>query len=177
MGPVRFLLLTVTSLALLAIRSPAEAGWWFGQESRQDKSGLDFNRGYDVNTVTTVSGTASSLPSAIDKGPMMIEVKSGSETVTLCLGPKTFWESKGIAVRLNDELTAKGSKAQGEDGRTYLMVQTLANKSAGTQVTLRSERGDPAWSGRNAGSGRFGGGMRYQGGGMMRGGGGGGMRR
>ncbi len=177
MGPGRLMILTVLFLSLPAMRSPAEAGWWFGQESQQDKSGLDFNRGYDVNTVTTVSGTAVSLPHAVDKGPMMIEVKSGSEAVILCVGPKSFWEAKGIPVRLNDELSAKGSKAQGEDGRTYLMVQSLANKSAGTQLELRNEKGMPAWSGRNAGSGRSGGGMRYQGGGMMRGGGGGGMRR
>lgn len=176
MGPVRLLLLTVASLALLAVHSPAQAGWWFGQESQQDKSGLDFNRGYDVNTVTTVSGTTISLPHANDQGPMMIEVKSGSDAVILCVGPKTFWEAKGIPVRLNDELSAKGSKAQGGDGSTYLMVQTLENRSTGTRMELRSEKGEPAWSGRNARSGRLGGGMRYQGGGMMRGGGGG-MRR
>ncbi len=177
MRPSPLLILALLFPAVLAVHSPVEAGWWFGQESQQEKSGLDFNRGYDVNTVTTVAGTAVSLPHAVDKGPMMIEMKSGSDGVILCVGPKSFWEAKGIPVRLNDELSAKGSRAQGEDGRTYLMVQTLTNKSSGAQVELRNDKGVPAWSGRNAGSGRSGGGMRYQGGGMMRGGGGGGMRR
>ena len=70
-------------------------------------------------------------------------------------------------------MTAKGSKAQGKDGKSYLLVQKLTNKTAASQVVLRNERGGPPWMGKNA-SGMMptgpAGGM-GAGGGMMKGGG------
>lgn len=157
----------------------AFAGFGFGSDDT-GKSGLDLNRGYDINTVTTVSGKVVSLPRPIEKEHVIIEIRSGSDSVNICVGPNTFWETKGIPVKLTDELSVKGSIAQGQDGVTYLMAQRLINKTTGSQVELRNEKGMPAWSGRTMNSMRSGrpeGGMRFQGGGMMRGGGGGMMRR
>lgn len=145
----------------------------FGSDDK-GKSGLDFNKGYDINTVATVSGRAASPPREGDRGQLFLEVRSGNGPVEVSLGPGSFWEKKGIPIRPNDEITVKGSKAQGQDGKTYLLTQKLVNKTTGSELELRSEKGDPVWSGRGsagAGQGRFGGGM-FQGGGMMRGGGG-----
>ena len=151
---------------------------FFGSDDK-GKSGLDFNRGYDVNTVSTVSGRAVSLPHPGEKGNVLIEIKSGNETFNLSVGPGSYWGKKGIAINLNDELAVKGSKAQGLDGKSYVLTQKLVNRTTGAQVELRSENGEPAWSGRDMNSmpERPAGGMRGQGGGMMRGGGGGMMRR
>ena len=159
----------------------AFAGFGFGGDDL-GKSGLDFNKGYDVNTVTTVSGKVASSPRTDEKEHVFVNVKSGGETISLSLGPKSYWENKGIPLHPNDDITAKGSKAQGKDGITYLMVQKLTNKTTGSQMGLRNDRGGPAWSGRNAGGmgGRWHGRWRYGrrwygrrlGGGM----GGGGMR-
>lgn len=143
----------------------------FGSDDK-GKSGLDFNRGYDINTVATVSGRVTSLPHEGDRGQFLLEIRAGSESVNVSLGPGSFWEKKGIQVRLNDEITAKGSKAQGEDGKSYLLTQKLVNRTTGAQIELRSERGDPAWLGRGLGQERSSGGMMFQGGGMMRSGGG-----
>jgi hypothetical protein len=150
----------------------AFAGFSFGGGDL-GKSGLDFNKGYDVNTVTTVSGKVASSPRTDEKEHVFVNVKSGGETISLSLGPKSYWESKGIPLHPNDDITAKGSKAQGKDGITYLLVQKLTNKTTGSQMGLRNDRGGPAWSGQNGG-GMGGGGM---GGGGMGGGGmgGGGM--
>jgi hypothetical protein len=147
----------------------AFAGFGFGGDDL-GKSGLDFSKGYDVNTVKTVTGRVVSSPHAGEKEHVFVDVKSGGEIISLSLGPKSFWEEKEIPLRPNDDISAKGSKAQGKDGKTYLMVQKLTNKTTGSQVALRDDRGGPDWSGRNAG-GMPGGGM-MQGGGMMRGGGG-----
>ena len=153
--------------------SPAFAGFGFGGNDL-GKSGLDFNKGYDVNTVTTVTGRVVSSPQTGEKEHVFVEVKAGGETISLNLGPKSFWENKAIPLHPNDDITAKGSKAEGKDGRTYLMVQKLTNKTTGSQMALRNDRGGPAWSGmmsNGPGGGMMqGGGM--QGGGMMRGGGG-----
>lgn len=154
------------------------AGFWFGSDDG-GKSGLDFNRGYDVNTVIAVTGRVVSLPQAGEQGQMVVEVRAGSETVAVTLGPKSFWEKKEFALRLDDEVIAKGSKAQGKDGRHYLLTQRLTNKTTSAQIDLRNDKGVPGWLGRSAGGSMSGrpGGMMRGGGGMMRGGGGGMMRR
>lgn len=152
----------------------------FFDSDDKGKSGLDFSGGYDINTVSTMSGQVVSLPHSGEKGNIIVEIKSGNQTLNICVGPESFWEKKGFAITLNDELTVKGSKAQGKDGKSYVLAQKLVNRTTGAQMDLRSEKGEPAWSGRNLGSMRNespAGGMRNQGGGMMRSGGGGMMRR
>jgi hypothetical protein len=153
------------------------AGFWFGSDDT-GKSGLDFSRGYDINTVTVVTGRVASLPQPGEQGQIVTEVRSGSETITVSLGPRTFWEKQQLQLRVNDEVTVKGSKAQGKDGKTYLLAQRVANRTTSTQVDLRDDKGVPAWLGGNRGgsmSDRIDGGM-SRGGSMMRGGGGGMMR-
>jgi hypothetical protein len=149
------------------------AGFW-GSEDR-GKSGLDFNRGYDANTVSTMSGRAVSLPHPGENENIIVEIRSGYETLIISVGPEAYWGKKGIAINLNDDINVKGSKAQGKDGKSYMLAQKLVNRTTGAQVELRSEKGEPAWSGRNMNSmksERPTGGMRNQGSGMMRGGGG-----
>lgn len=166
----------ITSAILLncLIATTAFAGFGFGGDEL-GKSGLDFAKGYDVNTVTTVSGHVTSNPQSGEKEQVFTELKVGNETISLSLGPKNVWDRKGFSLRTGDDITVKGSKAQGKDGKTYLLVEKLTNRTTGTQTVLRNERGGPAWLGRNA-SGSMsdttqGGGV-MQGGGMTRGGGG-----
>lgn len=142
------------------------------------KSGLDFNQGYDINTVTTVSGRVASLPHEDQRDNYVFEIKTSAESINICVGPGSFWEKKEIPVRLNDEITAKGSKAQGQDGKLYLLTQKLVNKTTGIQLELRNDKGEPAWSGRSmnvmrperptGGDRQPGGTMMRSGGGMMR---------
>jgi hypothetical protein len=147
---------------------------FFGSDDK-GKSGLDFTSGYDINTVSTVSGRVMSLPHSGEKENVIVEIKSGNELLNVSLGPGSYWEKKGIALNLNDDLSVKGSKAQGHDGKSYVLSQKIVNKTTGAQVDLRNDKGEPAWSVRNTGSTRMespAGGMRNQGGGMMRSGGG-----
>lgn len=147
-------------------------GVGFGEDV--GKSGLDFNQGYDINTVTTVSGRVASLPREDRRDNYVFEIKNGNESINICLGPGSFWEKKEMPVRLNDEITAKGSKAQGQDGKLYLLTQKLVNKTSGTQLELRNDKGEPVWSGRSMNVLRRdlpAGGERQPGGIMMRGGG------
>ena len=148
------------------------AGFGFGGDDL-GKSGLDFSKGYDVNTVTTVSGRVAAAPWTGEKEQVFVDIKAGGDIVSLSIGPKSSWESRQIPLHPNDDIIAKGSKAQGKDGKTYLLVQKLTNRTTGSQLVIRTERGGPEWPGRTAG-GMMGGGP---GGGMMRGAGGGMMRR
>lgn len=160
------LLILMTVLQFMTAES-SRAAFGFGGDDL-GKSGLDFNKGYDLHTVTTITGRVISSPRVDDKGNVLADVKSGDEIVSLSLGTKSFWEKNQISISPNDEITAKGSKAQGKDGQTYLLVQKLTNKTNNAQVTVRSERGNANSSGRG-GSGMM---SNSPAGGMMRGGGG-----
>ena len=160
-----------------ALSGPVCAGFWSSDD--KGKSGLDFNRGYDVNTVSTVSGRVTSPPHQGEKESVIVEIKRGNETLNVSVGPESYWKNKGIAIHVNDELSVKGSRAQGQDGKSYLLARKLVNRTTGAQLDLRNENGEPAWSGRNggiSGPADSAGGMRNQDGGMMRSGGGGMMR-
>lgn len=170
----RFFLIVIFTLMLNSLLIGTVFAGFFGSDEK-GKSGLDFNSGYDINTVTTRSGRAASQPHSGEKEQIIIDLKSGNEVLSISAGPASYWEKRGIAINLNDDLTVKGSKAQGQDGKSYILAQKLVNKTTGAQIELRNANGEPAWSGRNSGSTRMespGGGMRNQGGGMMRSGGG-----
>ena len=170
----RFFSIIIWAVILNSLLTGTACAGFFGSDDT-GKSGLDFTRGYDVNTVSTMSGRVVSLPHTGEKEHVIVEIKSDNQTVTISVGPGSYWEKKGIAINLNDDLSVKGSKAQGKDGKSYVLAQKLVNRTTGVLVELRSEKGDPAWSGRNAGSTRtesHAGGMRNQGGGMLRSGGG-----
>ena len=170
----RFFSIIIWAIVLNCLLVGTVFAGFFGSDDK-GKSGLDFNRGYDVNTVSTMSGRAVALPHTGEKENTIVEIKNGNETLNICVGPEAYWRKEGIAINLNDEITVKGSKAQGQDGKSYILAQKLVNRTTGAQVELRSEKGEPAWSGRNMngmGSEHPAGGMRNQGSGMMRGGGG-----
>ncbi len=174
MTPGRFSLLCMTAILLNCLLIGTAFAGLFGSDDR-GKSGLDFTGGYDVNTVSTMSGRVVSLPYVGEKENIIVEIKGGNGTINISVGPGSYWKTKGIAVNLNDELTVKGSKAQGKDGKSYVLAQKLVNRATGAQVELRNEKGDPVWSGRDMNSIRSespAGGMKNQGGGMMRSGGG-----
>ncbi len=168
----RIILCAIASFCLQ--QGTAFALFGFGS-SEEGKSGLDFTKGYDINTVTTIRGRVVSLPQPKEHEPTIIEISTGKEKLHVYVGPATFWEKKGIPVRLNDELSVKGSKAQGRDGKVYLLTQSLTNRTTGTKLDLRNDRGEPAWSRGSEHSmhnEHETGGMHHDGHEMMRGGGG-----
>lgn len=176
----RFFLIIIFAIILNCLLIGSVFAGFFGSDDK-GKSGLDFISGYDMNTVTTMSGQVISLPHSGEKENIIVEIKSGNQTVNIAVGPGSYWEKKGIAINLNDDISVKGSKAQGQDGKSYVLAQKLVNKTTGAQVDLRNDKGEPTWSGRNTSSTRMestgsmrdqGGGMMRSGGGMMRGGGG-----
>jgi hypothetical protein len=143
----------------------AMAFWGFGDD--QGKSGLDFEKGYDVNTVTTVRGKVVSLQMADGKGPVTIIVKQGAGTIHVVAAPEWYWSDRGIDINSNDEVEVSGAKAQGKDGNMYIISRKITNLSTGDTVTLRAETGRPAWkTGGHAGRGGGGGMQRRHGGGM-----------
>lgn len=146
----RFFLIIV-ALFVSSWPSSVSAGWWFGKKSAWEKSGLDLSQGYDQNTVISLSGAVVSIDLGGGKDPALAVVQTAAETVTLVLGPRDFWQEKGIPLKPGDSVSVRGSKAQGQDGVVYLMVQTIAKPGKTPndlqETTLRTRIGRPAWAG------------------------------
>lgn len=151
MNPGRFYLLIAMLIILTTIcHERAEAFWGFGDDRNVGKSGLDLERGYDINTVTTVTGRVVSILNPGERDNVMIEINSVNETVTLCVGPALYWDKHGIRINHNDIIEATGSKAQGKDGKIFLLTQKITNQTTGARAVPRSDKGDPAWMGKNS---------------------------
>ncbi len=144
----------------------AFAFWGFGGD--QGKSGLDFEKGYDLNTVTTIRGKVVSVDAGENRGPVTIVVQQSGGRIHAVAAPGWFWSDRGISIKPNDDIQVSGAKAQGKDGNMYIISREITNLSTGKAVTLRSENGRPAWRGGGR-TGRGGGGMQHRFGGGMRG--------
>ena len=167
--PTVLLALFVSILAA----APACAAFGFGSDDSRGKSGLDMNHGYDINTVTTVSGKVIAAPYIIEKEYVAIDIQNEGGTFTICVGPSSYWKSNGVPVAVNDEIVVKGSMAQGQDGKKYLIAQKITDITTGGNLEVRTESGISAWSNRSmGGSGRMNSGTGTRGNTMMRGGGG-----
>ena len=82
MKPGRYSLI-MTLAVILSCMEQGTVFAAFGFGNGEGKSGLDFNSGYDVNTVMTVSGRVASSPSRGEGGHMFVEITTRGETVTL----------------------------------------------------------------------------------------------
>lgn len=146
---------------LVFLNREASAFWW--KDSADAVSGLDVAAGFDVNTITTVVGTVTTMPER--KGQeqhAVMGVAATQGSVTVILGPWSYWEKQTIVITKGQEFTITGSLAQGKDGALYLFAQRLENRITVETVTLRSESGKPVWSGTGSryGPGNRGSGMR-----------------
>lgn len=174
----RAMIVIATLVVIAGAHRDANAFW--GNESKQGASGLDVAAGYDVNTVTTVTGTVITPPARIDEGKhTRLTIATPQGTVTVLLGPWAYWERQGFSVATDQEISVTGSSAQGKDGSLYIFAQKVENKTSGTNITLRSGNGSPLWSRSGSSSGNQGGtysgrdsgaGSGYRGGGMRGGG-------
>ncbi len=146
MAPRRFIILVIMVLFVSTSPVSALAGGWFSKQSPWEKSGLDLQQGYDQNTVISLSGTVARLDLGGETGPALAVIKTDLETVTLVLGPRDFWQEKGIPLSTGDSVYVRGSKAQGRDGVVYLMVESIKKTGDVSEVSLRDRIGRPVWS-------------------------------
>lgn len=136
----------IVMVVILGVVSREASAFW-GDDSADTASGLNVAAGFDVNTITTVTGTVVAPPER--KGQeqhTVMSVATGQGSVTVVLGPWGYWEKQAIGIAKNQRLAIVGSLAQGKDGALYVFAQRLENRSTGETVTLRSESGTPLWS-------------------------------
>lgn len=139
-------------LLALAFLGPvsAHASWWNGDADKRD---LNLDSGYDVNTVSTVSGKVVAIYLDGPQPHALVALEAGEGLFSVVLGPRDYWAKNGIDLKIGDRVTVRGSKAQGEDGVVFIFAQWLSEDSLGQKAVLRSESGRPVWAG---GGNRFG---------------------
>jgi len=167
-GIQRFYILIAAAALLLVLGGTADAFWGFGDSGQQDKSGLDLEQGYDRNTVVKISGPVAVPPRPLAGGLIAVDLNLPGEQIVVVLGPDWYLQDDNLDWKIGDQVTVRGSLAQGKDGRAYLLSQQITTPG-GTTIELRGQNGRPSWSGGFRG-GQHGGGA---GGQVQRGGAGG----
>jgi hypothetical protein len=145
-GIQRFYTLIAASALLLVFWGTADAFWGFGDTRGADNSGLDLERGYDRNTVVKVGGSVAVPPRPLAGGLVAFEMNLPNERIVVVLGPAWYLQDDNLDWKIGDQVTVRGSLAQGKDGRTYLLSQQIS-VSGGATIGLRGENGSPFWSG------------------------------
>jgi len=145
MTQTRFLLILASVTMIAVLHSPAEAFLGLGAGRDGGSSGLDLVMGYDRNTVSTITGRIAVIPDPADD-PVTIEITSGTDRFVVVVGPRWYLQDDNLAWKAGETITVRGSKAQGKDGRSYLLAQWLTTSSTG-QLVLRNGAGSPSWSG------------------------------
>jgi hypothetical protein len=172
---------TILALLLLLFFLPLPALAFWGSDE-EPPSALDLESGYDVNTVTTVTGRILSVQTGLERRNVQLKVETGETNMMVILGPQRYLAEQGISLNEGDEVMIRGSKAQGRDGVIYILAREVTTASNGVAIILRDEGGFPKWAGGNMehgngtgggrgfGNGGFGGGGRGGGHGGGRGG-------
>ncbi len=156
----QFLHFSAAAIVVVMLHSPAEAFWGFGTGREGAASGLDLVQGYDRNTVTTLTGRVVVSPDP-SSDPVTVEINAGYERYTVVLGPRWYLQDDNLDWNAGDTVTVRGSKAQGKDGRTYLLAQRIS--ASGGNMILRNEAGRPGWSGGFRGRQQYNGGQQQRG--------------
>ncbi len=159
-------------LILLLIVPFSAQAFWGNDEATSTV--LHLESGYDVNTVTTVTGQILSIQSGVDRPNLQLEIEDDGTRMIVFLGPQRYWVDQGVPLKVGDRVVVRGSKAQGQDGVIYILAQEITETSQGVAVILRDTSGHPNWAGGRMGSGnRVGSGAGGNRGGSGNGGGGG----
>ncbi len=153
---MRPILLIIPFLLILCASFPFSAQAFWGTE-HGNRPPLNFESGYDVNTVTTVTGQILSVLVGAERHNLQLEIEGGGTRMMVVLGPQWYWADYGVPLKEGDEVVVRGSKAQGQDGVIYILAQKITEIDQGVAVVLRDESGHPNWAGGVGGRGRSGG--------------------
>jgi uncharacterized membrane protein len=112
-------------------------------------SNSSYNRMYDVKTTTQIKGEIVAVDQVVPLKGMSsgihLLVKTGTETISVHLGPKWYLDNQAIQFKVNDKVEVKGSKVP-FDGKQVIIAREISRH--GKALTLRDENGIPSWAGK-----------------------------
>lgn len=129
----RILIITVLSALIAAVALAQGPGKGSGPMSR-----------YDASTETTINGTIEeikTLDTMCQAGTHLV-LKTDKGNVEIGLGPSKFLADQKLELKKGDQVQVIGAKADTRRGEMFMARQITNN---GKTVTLRDEKGMPAW--------------------------------
>lgn len=110
--------------------------------------GAGAGRRYDLDSVTTLSGTVTDVAVVSRRvgraGGVHVVFQSGEAAHEAVLGPSWFLEREGLRLAKGDSIEVTGSLVD-TDGTDVLIAALI--KKGEQSVRLRDEQGAPAWAG------------------------------
>jgi hypothetical protein len=109
--------------------------------------GTAYGRIYDVRTVETVRGEVSALETFTGKGMSAgrhLRIKTGTETVSVHLGPEWYLEQQDVQIEAGDIVEVKGSRVSFQGAPAIIAAEVRRGEAT---LTLRDASGWPVWSG------------------------------
>jgi len=99
---------------------------------------------YDSSTETTINGTVEEIKTldTMSNAGTHLTVKADKGNVEVALGPAQFLSDQKLELKKGDQVQIIGAKGNTRHGDMFMARQIT---SGGKTVTLRDEKGMPAW--------------------------------
>lgn len=98
---------------------------------------------YDPSTETRLNGSIEEINTRGGGMGTHLVVKTNQGNVEVALGPSRFLKDQSLQLNKGDRIEVTGAKTTTRRGEMFIARQIT---SAGKTVTLRDEKGVPAWS-------------------------------
>jgi hypothetical protein len=140
---INFLLILIALFFILPSNRPA-----YGEEKGiiLEESGIHYPGGFDLNTVGEVQGKVAHC-SRPEKGPVRFQLATDRELYTVLTSPHWYWHENQVKISEGIEVSVRGSKSFGRDGKLYIVAQELRIPSSGQYFVFRGKDGTPLWKG------------------------------
>ena len=107
-------------------------------------SGIVYPGGYDLNTVGDVQGRVSGIVIP-ESGPVRITLNVDKEIYIVLASPSSFWKDMDANLKAGTEVSVRGSKTVGKDGKLYIIAQEIKMTGSKKSLVFRSESGEALW--------------------------------
>jgi len=140
---------TVLPVLMVIFLSPANP--LMGTSHAQEKdiilseSGIVYPGGYDLNTVGDIKGRIIGIVIP-ESGPVQLTLIADKETYIVLASPGWYWEDMDTELTEGTEITVRGSKSVGKDGKLYIIAQEISMTGSKNTLSFRSESGKALWS-------------------------------
>lgn len=141
-----------TSLQVLAASFLFSASLFSGISHAQEEdiilseSGIVYPGGYDRNTVGDIKGRVKGIVIP-ESGPVQLTLTADKETYIVLASPGWYWEDMDAELPEGTEITVRGSKSVGKDGKLYIIAQEIRMTDSKKTLAFRNESGKALWGG------------------------------
>lgn len=139
-----------TTLLSLTVAFLCPANPFMGISHAQEKdtilsdSGIVYPGGYDLNTVGDIKGRITGIVIP-ESGPVQLTLTSDTETYIVLASPGWYWEDMDAGIAEGIEITVRGSKSVGKNGKLYIIAQEIKVTGSKKTLSFRSDSGKVLW--------------------------------